>query len=166
MRPGAFIVILMGVTLSGCVSFHTSMKNANGEVATCQNAGWGWLGAPVATISQKRCESNLRERGFVTLTETPPNVQPPPTPGFTPPAVNAPSAAPTSGAKSLAKVSIKLPSGWQPVVLTESQVKSGIAMQASNPQSESFMVLSARPKTNLCSGLISPDTSIGGKSIH
>jgi hypothetical protein len=149
MRAGAFFVILSALALPGCVSFNTPMKNARGEVAACQNTGWGWLGAPIATINQKRCESDLRERGFVTLAETPPNVQAPPTPGFTPQAVSTPPTAPIPEVKSQAKISIKLPAGWQPVALTENQVKSGIAMQASNPQSESFMVLSARSKAKL-----------------
>ena len=125
------------------------MKNAKGEVVACQNSGFGWLGAPVATINQKRCESNMRERGFVTLAETPPNVQTPPTPGFSAQVPSSNPANPSTGVKSLVKVSINLPASWSPVALTETQVNAGFAMQASNIQSEAYMQLSARPKKSL-----------------
>lgn len=143
-----FIPVLgIVATLAGCVSFSTPMKNARGEVVNCQNSGFGWLGAPVATINQKRCESNMRERGFVPAGESPPPAVAAPTPGFSEP--NSAGVPTATASKRTVKVSISLPLGWNEIVLSESQIRNGVSVSATNPSSEAFIALSARSKANL-----------------
>lgn len=136
------------VTMAGCVSFSTPMKNARGDVVNCQNSGFGWLGAPIAAINQKRCESNMRERGFVPPGESPPPATAAaPSTGFS--EANS-SGAPTAiASKPTVKVSISLPPGWNEMALSEAQVRNGVSISAANPVSEAFIALSARSKANL-----------------
>jgi hypothetical protein len=52
--------------LTGCVSMsawyaHQGTK----EIARCRHWGWGWLGTPLAVVSQYQCENTLEQRGFV-----------------------------------------------------------------------------------------------------
>lgn len=68
---GLFTVLLF----SGCASFNTPMKNADGNVIECRNSGWGWLGAPAAYVMQRKCESEFRERGYIAFSDVaPPSV--------------------------------------------------------------------------------------------
>ena len=145
----SLLLTLSATAMAGCVSFSTPMKNAKGEVAECQNSGWGWLGAPVAVINQKRCESNLRDRGFVPSGETPPIVQAPPAPGFSPVTPTATEAPNSVAVQNMVKASIDLPKGWSSFPITEVQSKNGVAMYAANYASEAFLSLSARSKANL-----------------
>lgn len=58
--------------ISGCASFNTPMRNADGKVVECRNSGWGWLGAPAAYVMQRNCESEFRERGYVAFSDVAP----------------------------------------------------------------------------------------------
>lgn len=155
MRDVKLVGMLFAVfMLSACVSLNTPMKDAQGQVFECRNTGWGWLGTPMALVSQKRCESDARERGFVTFSEIAPPMPARQIPGYSPQGQQALVNVQTPGSAqppstSWVKASIDLPLGWNSVTLTETQVRNGVAAQATNPGAEAFLVVSARSKVNL-----------------
>lgn len=67
--------IVAALFVSGCASFKTPMRNAEGHVISCNSSGMGWLGVPVAYFSQRSCEKEHRERGYVAFEDVaPPNI--------------------------------------------------------------------------------------------
>lgn len=67
--------VVAALALTGCASFNTPMKNAENQVVTCSNWGWGWLGTPIAYASQLKCESDFKEKGYVAFSDVaPPSV--------------------------------------------------------------------------------------------
>jgi hypothetical protein len=58
-----FIAVLSG-SLSGCVSDTAQLRNAQGQVVTCANSGWGYIGAPYAAAHQHRCIKQAEDAGF------------------------------------------------------------------------------------------------------
>lgn len=62
--------ILVGLLMlmSGCVSEHTMLRNAQGQTIQCNVDGWGWLGAPVAMAQHSDCMKKAHAAGY---SETP-----------------------------------------------------------------------------------------------
>lgn len=69
------VVLAAAVAVSGCASFHTPMKNDAGHVVECRSSGWGWIGAPAAYVTQRQCENDFRDRGYMAFSAVaPPSV--------------------------------------------------------------------------------------------
>lgn len=57
-------VLLMAMGLSGCVSQSTLLVNAEGKAVSCNNQGWGWIGAPVAMHQHSACVKRAQAAGY------------------------------------------------------------------------------------------------------
>ena len=69
MRRLAFVILIVG-TLTGCASMKAwYVHRETQDVAHCRAIGWGWLGTPMAVYRQNQCETALKERGFVEVSE-------------------------------------------------------------------------------------------------
>lgn len=71
MTRKLLFAVAVALTTSGCVSSSKPLRNASGQVMTCKASGFGWLGAPVAMISQSECLKKLRKQGYYGLDENP-----------------------------------------------------------------------------------------------
>jgi hypothetical protein len=129
MTARTFIVALICIAAaSGCASESAVLVNASGQSVTCQNEGWGWIGAPVAMANQSDCIKKANAAGYQ---------QTGPLAGGTP-------AAPALKASSLSgKLDLAFPAGWQTKPLTDPQRRVGMAIQASNITSDSTVIVAA-----------------------
>jgi len=98
----------LALTLGGCVSSSKALRNTNGDLITCKASGYGWLGAPVALISQGDCLKKYRKMGYYALDEDP----------------NLPKVA-ASALNYQTGVRLALPAGWVAQPLTATQTSSG-----------------------------------------
>lgn len=54
------------ILLTGCVSYNQKLTNPEtGQTYICSAQGFGYIGAPVAIISQKQCLARASKKGFV-----------------------------------------------------------------------------------------------------
>lgn len=59
-----FAIGLCLVFLSACVSQSAVLVNPQGQIVSCKNFGWGWIGAPVAMASQHDCVKKAKAAGY------------------------------------------------------------------------------------------------------
>jgi hypothetical protein len=120
----------LALTLGGCVSSSKALRNTNGEIITCKASGYGWLGAPVALISQNDCLKKYRQQGYYALDEDP----------------NLPKLA-SSALKYQTGVRLALPAGWVAQPLTAKQVSSGIKLYGLNQTLDAGVMFSTVKKS-------------------
>lgn len=125
MRPRVLIGASLALLLAGCVSSAKPMRNAQGQVVTCKASGFGWLGAPVALISQGECLKKLRAQGYYALDENP--------------AV----ALPQKAINYQSKVRLSLPAGWSEEIISSEQKRTGVRYYWSNITLDSSLLVSA-----------------------
>lgn len=63
---------MLCVSLSGCVSYDTKLKNNKGAMARCSSSGSGIGGMAIAKDYSDRCIAKYKQLGFVELPEAAP----------------------------------------------------------------------------------------------
>ena len=53
------------LVLQGCVSYSQTLHNDSGQAYQCKSSGFGWLGAPIAAVSQHQCVKQATKKGYV-----------------------------------------------------------------------------------------------------
>lgn len=109
MKPYLLVGAALTLALGGCVSSSKPLRNAEGQVVNCKASGFGWLGAPVAMISQGECLRKLRKQGYYGFDEQPGDVK-----------------VPSSAVNYKTAVTLPLPSGWNAQPLTDSLKEKGM----------------------------------------
>jgi hypothetical protein len=136
--------ILLYVTLiGGCAAYNTELKNAEGEVSTCQNIGWGWLGAPIAMLNQHRCESELRSRGYTM--ENSPNIHPEQKPASPEIVGTKPASDSISAPPRQISAKTKLPSNWSSISIPVTNARNGAIFWAKRQEPDAYLALSKLP---------------------
>lgn len=139
-----FAMLVLSFFLGGCAAYDTELRNDAGEVSRCQNVGWGWLGAPIAVISQHRCESAMRERGFVPVgsSATQPTVE-----NVTQLEKNnlIPATPSLQNSKTGASENIRLPDSWAKLSLPEATVKKGAVLWLKHQSPDIYLAVSTLP---------------------
>jgi hypothetical protein len=130
MERKLIISAALVLTLGGCVSSSKALRNSNGDVITCKASGYGWLGAPVALISQGDCLKKYRQQGYYALDEDP----------------NLPKV-PASALKYPTGVKLALPAGWIAQPLTAAQTGTGIKLYGLNQTLDAGVMLSTVKKS-------------------
>lgn len=125
MKLKLLICMTSVLTLGGCVSSSKSLRNSNGEVITCKASGYGWLGAPVALISQGDCLKKYRQQGYYAFDEDP----------------NLPKVRP-SALKYPTTVKLALPQDWAPQTITSAQANTGVKLFGLNRTLDAGIMLS------------------------
>ncbi len=118
---GAALALILG----GCVSSSKALRNTNGEVITCKASGYGWLGAPVALISQNDCLKKYRQQGYYALDEDP----------------NTPKLA-VSALRYNSSIKLTLSDDWASQQITSTQASSGIKLYGLNRTIDAGVMLS------------------------
>ena len=141
----ARVLTISGVIyISGCAAYNTELRNASGDVSYCQNVGWGWLGTPIAIINQKRCESALRERGYVSVDA--PSVQ---SVAKTPESAKQQNQANGVSESQASKIhtldSIQLPESWIKLTIPDVSSKSGAILWLKRQSPDVYLAVSIVP---------------------
>jgi hypothetical protein len=50
--------------LSGCTTYDTALKNADGAVTECRQSGWGLIGGAIASSQHNECIKNAHAAGY------------------------------------------------------------------------------------------------------
>ena len=101
-------------------------------MVNCKASGFGWLGAPVALISQGDCVRKFRQQGFYGFDEAP---------------GSKPMRASDVHYKSA--VGLTLPEGWNAQSLTESHKNKGIRLIAINPTIDAGVMVSTIKRSGI-----------------
>lgn len=125
MKPYLLIGAALTLALGGCVSSSKPLRNAEGQVVNCKASGFGWLGAPVAMISQGECLHKLRKQGYYGFDEQPGETK-----------------VPSSAINYKSSVTLPLSDGWNAQALTENQRNRGIRILALNPTIDAGVMVS------------------------
>ncbi|MFM7007720.1 MAG: hypothetical protein ACKO0Z_00040 [Betaproteobacteria bacterium] len=115
-----------GLALAGCVSSSKPLKDASGQIVECKAAGWGWLGAPVAMISQADCVRDMKRKGFVPLDQDPNE-----------------TVLPKGAVNYRSNVNIALPAGWMEQTPTSLQKAQGVRVYATNATIDAGLFVSS-----------------------
>ena len=60
-KIAVFAVVLL---LSGCTTYNTELRNAQGAVTVCKQSGWGLIGGAIASAQHNDCIRNAHETGY------------------------------------------------------------------------------------------------------
>lgn len=59
------IAIFAALTLlSGCTTYNTQLRNADGAVTQCHQSGWGLIGGAIASSQHNDCIKNAHAAGY------------------------------------------------------------------------------------------------------
>ncbi|MEY5007224.1 MAG: hypothetical protein RL764_540 [Pseudomonadota bacterium] len=122
----AFLLLTASIALSGCVSSSKPLKNASGQVVECKASGFGWLGAPVAMISQSDCIRDMKRKGFVPIDQDPNDAM-----------------IPKGAANYQSNLSLPLPAGWELKDLNATQKAQGLRIMALNSTIDGGVIVSS-----------------------
>lgn len=66
MTLSTICLLSSSLILSGCVSYNQKLTNPEtGQTYICSAQGFGYIGAPVATMAQHKCIKQAAKKGFV-----------------------------------------------------------------------------------------------------
>lgn len=130
MKTRIAVSAALALVLGGCVSSSKPLRNAEGQVMNCKATGFGWLGAPVAMISQGECLRKLRKQGYYGFDEQPGEVK-----------------VPSSAINYKSSVTLPLSDGWNAQALTENQKSRGIRILALNPTIDAGVMVSTMKRS-------------------
>lgn len=57
-------VIAIAALLSGCTTYNTQLRNADGAVTQCKQSGWGLIGGAIAGSQHNECVNNAHAAGY------------------------------------------------------------------------------------------------------
>jgi hypothetical protein len=57
-------VIAIAALLSGCTTYDTALKNADGAVTRCHQSGWGLIGGAIASSQHNECIRDAHAAGY------------------------------------------------------------------------------------------------------
>lgn len=64
------LIIIAVVLISGCAAMSTTYHHpVTKQEFKCESMGFGWLGAPLAIISQIECKDKMEKAGWKTAPE-------------------------------------------------------------------------------------------------
>lgn len=64
-------VIVIAALLSGCTTYNTALKNADGAITQCNQSGWGLIGGAIASSQHNECIKNAHAAGYSEMPVTP-----------------------------------------------------------------------------------------------
>lgn len=70
MKIACFAAIAL--LLSGCTTYDTELRNADGAITRCHQSGWGLIGGAIASSQHNDCIRNAHETGYHEFTPTAP----------------------------------------------------------------------------------------------
>ena len=62
-----YIMLLLAI-ITGCATYQTTLASNKGEVTTCNQEGFGLIGAVVASVSHANCVDAAKAVGYIVLT--------------------------------------------------------------------------------------------------
>jgi hypothetical protein len=63
-------VIAFVALLSGCTTYDTRLRNADGAVTECKQSGWGLVGGAIASSQHNDCVQNAHAAGYAEVAAT------------------------------------------------------------------------------------------------
>lgn len=59
-----WFLVALSISLTGCVSLHTTLTNSEGKQASCNNEGYGLIGSMVTSSRHDDCVKRYEAAGF------------------------------------------------------------------------------------------------------